>query len=209
MAKFSLKLGIFEDIQIRINPGELPLGAHLDASTKAEILKYPLPPNCPGETDYLEILSTIINFLQPFKHLPVIFTEESVLPEVRKIVELIFYESQEDNMLNHLKIYPIEELFLVLRRTVCENHNLLNDSKRKPFSSIAYAKDEFKTSDTSFCYTTASCDYHEEEDALQHCCLSKVRRYGYIIAKWCCNETRYEMQELAHFPLNHERVKDK
>jgi hypothetical protein len=74
MSKFSLRKGVYDDIQIRINPGELPIVSQGDALERSKKLnKYPMPPNCPGEKDYMTILETIIKFLQPMEKLPIFF----------------------------------------------------------------------------------------------------------------------------------------
>lgn len=206
MSKFSLKLGIIDDIQIRINPGELPLGATGKAKDGQKVHRFPLPPDCEGESDYMNILSTMIKFLHPFDEMPILFTQtsnfenQSHLEEARMVVEKILYESQEDSMISHVKVYPIEELFYYLQSTTVEIKNQLNGTTDKPFSSIHYAANEFKTTDNRFQFSAKSCDFHLEKDVQPSCCLSKVLRYGYILCEWCAIGKRYELQEGKHFP---------
>lgn len=115
LAKFNLKDGLFDDIQIRINPGNLPLGSRADAQTASNLKhKFPLPPNCKGETNYMNILETILVFIKPMDRLPIFFTEETTrsgdktLNETRKVMEKIFYESCEDDVLEELKVCKIQ-----------------------------------------------------------------------------------------------------
>lgn len=205
MAKFSLKEGIIDDIQIRINPGELPLGSASTALEKSQKYhRYPLPPKCEGETNYMTILETMIKFLHPLDKLPIFFTEGNTrdnkipLQETCKIVDKIFYESQEDDMMKELKVYPLEELLLVMQKITTINKNRQNGTDDKSFLSIAFAADKLQADDYS--YTTKGCDFHNEEDVAQFCCLSKVRRYGYAIAKWCSDQSRYKLKAGHHFP---------
>lgn len=208
MCKFSLKEGIIDDIQIRINPGDLPLGSSSTAQEKSQKYHhYPLPPNCEGEKDYIKILETMIKFLHPLDKLPIFFTDGNTrddkvpLQETCKIIDKIFYESQEDSMMSELKIYPIEELFFFMQKTSAIAKNRMNGTFNQPFLSISYAADRFQADD--FRYTTSGCDFHNEEDVAQYCCLSKVRRFGYIIAKWCADSRRYKLIPGKHFPETH------
>lgn len=203
IAKFSLKQGIIDDIQIRINPGKLPKGAPDTALKNAEKHKYDLPTDNDVEPDYMVILETMIKFLHPMDKLPIFFTEGNMrdkkieLEETRRVVAKIFYESEEDGM--EVKIYPIDELFFTLQKITTANKNRLNETKNPPFSSIAFAADKFNKFNDFF-YSSRGCDFHREKDAEPECCLSIVRRYGYTIAKWCSDGNRYELHEGKHFP---------
>jgi len=207
MAKFSLKRGIFDDIQIRINPGELPKGSRCEAEERAKSThKYPLPPNCDGETDYMNILETMMTFLHPLEKLPIFFTEgydTNMVPlmETTKVIRKIFYESQEDDMISELKIIPIAELFHKLQCMTVDAKNRSNGTNESKFSSVAYAYEQLKKD--SFAYHTKACDYHndyEDGGAVINCCLSKVCRFGYTISYWCSNKSRYEIVEGKHYP---------
>lgn len=205
LAKFSLKEGIIDDIQIRINPGELPLGSSSSAQEKSKKFhRYPLPPRCDGESDYMTILETMIKFVHPLDKLPIFFTEGNTrdnkipLQETWKIVDKIFYESQEDDMMKDLKIYPIDELFYIMQKTTAIVKNRSSGTFEPAFPSISYAADRFQADD--FRYTTNGCTFHNDEDVSQYCCLSKVRRYGYTIAKWCADNKLYQLKPGRHFP---------
>jgi piRNA pathway germ-plasm component len=205
VAKFSLKEGVIDDVQIRINPGELPLGSLSAAQEKSQKFhRYPLPPNCEGETSYMKMLETIVKFIHPLPKLPIFFTEGNTrdnkipLQQTCKIVDKIFYESQEDDLMTELKIYPVEELFFILQKTTAITKNRQNGTFEKPFFSISFAADRFESDD--FRYTSKGCDFHNEEDVAQFCCLSKVRRYCYNLAKWCCDNRRYQLNPGKHFP---------
>jgi predicted DNA-binding transcriptional regulator YafY len=78
------------------------------------------------------------------------------------------------------------------------NKNCLNATKEAPFSSIASAAEKLRKFE--FTYTTNGCDYHHEKDVEPNCCLSIVRRHGYMIAKWCSDGSRYQLQQGKHFP---------
>lgn len=205
MAKFSLKQGIFDDIQIRINPGALPEGSAGDVAEKADKThKYPLPPDCAGQKDYLTILEIMIQFLHPLDRLPIFFsagnTRDNKIPldETRKVLRKIFYESEEDDVLADVKVYPIEELFFIMQRVTTITKNRHNETSDVPFTSITLAANKFNND--SFCYSTTGCVFHRMTESSQHCCLSKVRRFGYTISMWCANGRRYDLLEGKHFP---------
>lgn len=210
MAKFSLREGVFDAIHVQINPGQLPLGSALDAQEKSKNShKYSLPPNCEGETCYMKILERMVKFLHPMEKLPIFFTDGSTIndqasfQETKKVVKKIFFESQEDDILADIKIFPMDELLYQLQMVTVDCKNRLNGTNEPKFPSVVYAADKFNHDNSiEFCYTSG-CDFHEKEDASKDCCLSKVRRFGYIIAKWCSNPTKYELISGKHYPENY------
>lgn len=211
IAKFSLQQGIFEEIQIRINPGELPMGSlNWAQSVSEKTHRFPLPPNCPGEADYMSILAKMIRFMDPFDKLPILYTEGNheysprPLDETRRAIEKIFYESQEDDVLRCLKVYPIEELFFMLQKKSVISKNRLNGTVDKTFPSLVYAFTQF--GHDSYRYITPGCKFHNKEESVHqdsehHCCLSKVRRYAYTISEWCSDRKRYPLIAGQHYPL--------
>ena len=202
-----MKEGVFDDIQIRIDPGELPLGSAFQAKCKADKNhKLPCYPNCEGETNYMTILETMIKFLHPLDKLPIFFTEGNTrdnkipLQETRKIVSKIFYESQEDDLINDLKIYPIEELLFTMQSVTVITKNRQNGTDERQFLSIISASNSFSIDD--YKYLTRGCEFHNNLVAAEFCCLSKVRCYAYNIVKWCANGNRYALKEGQHYPYN-------
>lgn len=201
MAKFSLKKGVYDDFQIRINPGELPLGSALTARERSEkIHKYPTTPICEGEKDFMSILEAMMKFLDPLDKLPIFFTEGNDKITLQRTVERIFLESQEDSMIANIKIYPMEELLYQLQSLTVVIKNRQNGTNEVKFSSIVTAANKFQTDLSIFCHVTKGCEFHKNEDKLEYCCLSKVRRYGYSLVKWCGNIHRYEIIEGKHQP---------
>ncbi|CRK98786.1 CLUMA_CG012033, isoform A [Clunio marinus] len=206
LAKFSLKSGIIDDLHVQINPGELPLSSIFIALEKSKNShKYLLPPDCGGVKDYYMILDMLISFLLPLERLPIFFTEGNIhynsspFLETRKVFEKIFYEAQEFDMQPEIKIYPIEELFYALHNITVRNRNDINDSeKEETFPSIAFASDTFF--DNNFRLISKSCEFHDQVNAPHHCCLSKVRSYGYTIAKWCSDGSQYPLIDGKHSP---------
>lgn len=211
-AKFSLKEGVIDSMSIRIDPGELPMGSRYSAEMHSkENHKYPLPNSkgADGEKDYAVILLQVINFFKSEKTLPIFFTSghpESrcikVFEDTIKVLKLIFEKTGEYEISAQLKIYPIDELFFFLVKQIVEVKNIQEEDTDdlESFTSIAYAQDKFNRTDNDFAYHSVSCDFHYEKDASVHCCLSRVKRYGYIIAKWCCDAGKYEIKEGYHYP---------
>lgn len=213
-SKFSLKEGIIDAISIRINPGPLPMGSRYSAEVHAKAThKYPLPESdsADGETDYIEILMQIVEFLKSEKTMPIFWTEgnpdvsnqKTVFDNTTKVLKLIFDNAGEYEISAELKIYPIDELFFYLIKQLVEVKKLQDEDTDDldSFSSIQFANDRFKRTDYDFAYIgSLSCDYHFEKDAVVNCCLSRVKRYGYIIAKWCSQDDKYEIREGHHYP---------
>ena len=211
MAKFSLKEGIIDDLHVQINPGVLPLGSSADALEKSEAThKYPLPPKAKGEKDYLEVLKSIVTFLHPMDKLPIIFGEGNTrdnkkpLEDTCRILDKIFYASGEDDVMKDLQIYPIDELFFILNKRTTANNNRFRDDKKEPLPSISYAASNLKsTVDIAFGFVSKACDFHASKEVFTHCCLSKVRSYGYSFAEWCSNFTKYLKKEGKHCPYGY------
>ena len=213
MAKFSLKKGVYDDFQIRINPGELPLGSALMSREHSEKThRYPVIPICEGERNYMSILEAIMKFLDPLDKPPIFFTEGNdrdnkiPLQHTRRITEKIFFESQEDDMISQIKIYPMEELLYQLQSLTMLIKNRQNGTNDVKFSSLVIAANKFQTDLSSFCHFTKGCEFHTNEDKVEYCCLSKVRCYGYSLVKWCGNIHRYELIEGKHRPEGFEVI---
>lgn len=200
MAKFSLKEGVFDHVQIRINPGRLPTGTTFEAQEKSKKFhKYPLPPNCAGEKDYMTVLETMIKFLHPLDKIPILFADnKNPLKETQRIINKVFYESQEDDVLATVKVYSVVNLFFALQRMAVVNMNRLNDTKKSKIPSLPNAEQKF--TDNSFSYLAVGCDYHADQDANENCCLTRVRFDGYVIAKWCSDSKRYPLKAGNHHP---------
>lgn len=210
--KFSLKEGVMKSLSIRINPGELPLGSTYLAKKHAqETHRYPLPEDdeySAGETNYIKILVQILDFIETLDEFPIFFTEGNseihnevkILENTRKVLAHVCEEAGEFKLAKSLKIYSIYELLFFLKKKVVNIKELQLDSADSAFSSVKYAYDKYKATDSDFAYSTIGCDYHSEQDISKNCCLSKAKRYGYILSKWCCQENKYELKPGCHFP---------
>lgn len=189
IAKFSLSEGIIDDFQIHINPGNLPLGSSLKAFEKSQAThKYPLT-KCDGEQDYLKILEGIVTFLQPLERLPIFFTDGNTrddleqMLETCRIIKKIFYESHEDEMLKHVKVYPIDELFFMLQKVIVTRRNCQNNTSEALFPSITHASNIIK--EERHGSKIEGCKFHNEKRVTSHCCLYKVRRFCCTISNFC------------------------
>jgi hypothetical protein len=213
-AKFSLKDGIIDATSIRINPGSLPMGSRHTAEMHAsQIHKYPLPDSktADGETDYIEICWKIVQFLKSENTIPIFFTEgnpdvsnqKKVIENTTRVLKQVFDNAGEYEASEILKVYPVDELFFYLIKEIVEIRKIQEEDTDDldAFNSVQYAHLKFQTTDNDFAYIgNLSCDFHLEKDAITHCCLSRVKRYGYVIAKWCCQKEKYEIKEGRHYP---------
>lgn len=132
--------------------------------------RYPLPPNCPGEKDYLKILEPLIEFLHPLNKLPIFFTEGNTrddkipLNETCKVIDKIFYECEEDDVMRTIKVYPMDELLFALQRCTSMRKKRMNGTFDQAFPSISFAAERFKAD--TYQYTTKGCDFHNDEGEL-------------------------------------------
>jgi len=212
-AKFSLKEGIMDTLHLEINPGELPVGSAFIAQSISESThRYPLPPECFGESNYLKTLMKIMEFLPEDEKLPIFFcdgidditTESKVYKNNQRILKYIFEAAQEYDVASDMKIYSILELFHILQEVTTELRNDLNpETYAKPFRNLNSALCAFKQTEAEFVYSSDSCTYHEGNDSITFCCLNKCIRFGYILSKWCATGFKYKLKPGCHFPKNH------
>jgi piRNA pathway germ-plasm component len=135
------------------------------------------------------MLETILRFLHPLDNLPIFFTngdtfgDPAPLIEAQRVMEKIFYESLEDDMMSEIKIYPVSELFFALHRVIIENKNRRNGTEERSFPSLVSASNKFYTIGND--HSIVGCDFHNSQDVNQHCCLSKVLRFAVRFSNWC------------------------
>ncbi|KAG5678351.1 hypothetical protein PVAND_008034 [Polypedilum vanderplanki] len=213
IAKFSLKRGIFDSLQIRINPGPLPLGTAYTAIEKSKNKhKYPIPSNDENDevkqSSYILILEKIITFIHPLDEIPMFFAEGhksndfDILYNTKRTLQKIFIEGCEYQIARELQVFSISDLFYYL------NEYLVKSSKINgltQFSCPVSAYDKFKRITQSWLYSIGnySCVYHNEEDCSQFCCLYKVHLFCFIIAAFCCDKSKYPLIRGQHYPKNY------
>jgi hypothetical protein len=212
MAKFSLKEGLFDQMQIRINPGPLPLGAARLANERSnDKHKYPVPrdhnyDSRVEEGSYILILQKIIEFIHPLSDLPMFFAEGSkdgnheALFNTQRAFKKIFSQACEYQIADELKVYSISDLFYFLRNSYARRMEQFNNEIVHKFANTTTAHETFTRAEGLHLYNISGCAYHHEMDCIQHCCLSKVRRYCYIIANFCSNSINYPLVEGRHYP---------
>lgn len=220
MAKYSLKRGIIDTLHIKINPGELPLGASFPAQEKANLThKYLIPNDINdtdydfGESNYVLILLKIIDFIDPLEDasvedLPMFFTEGSSVNDnnklslVQKAFVRIFEKAGEYDIASDLKLGSVVDLFYYLNK-VSNTSEINLEDKMENFTSLTAADEAFRRADHLFGYIAEGCTFHEETGVSRRCCLSRVRCYGYILSKYCVNPVKYPLIEGCHFPNNY------
>lgn len=209
MSKFSLQDGVTKMMHMMVNPGKLPLGMAAEASIRANIAhKRDLPPSCDGESDYKEILSKMLDFMdvdiksgERVKISP-LFVEPGHKGEqyksARMTLDKITTEADEPNL--EFRLFQTEYLLQKL-------HKKCNERFQVGAMPIYLAR-ELMLRDT-FMYSSIGCDFHSQLDVSQLCCLSKVQRWAFEIAK-LCNEGHhnFEMIPGKHFPPSNGSVID-
>jgi hypothetical protein len=204
-----LKDGILSDIQIPICPGTLPTGSTCEATKKStESHQYPLPKD--PKSNFPQILIDIIEFLMDdFRELPIFFTEggtENIIDQrqliyTQRALKAIFEEAGEYSLALKLKVFPFTFLAYYLNQIIEQQQTADSDENDKGHHKTIeeiHKELEFATSD--FAITSKSCDFHDTMDAKQFCCLTKVRRFGYGMAKLFADTLKYPLIEGQHFP---------
>jgi hypothetical protein len=186
--KFSLAEGVFGNLQMLINPGELPNGTAANASEHSQATHaLPLPPRAIGETDYSKIFEKMMDFVgvdvgKKVYSYPIIFTKSGSMNEdikaAKMTIDKICEEAGHNNL--SLRVYPIEQLFYRLHK------KCVQDSNETAFSSIALATDSLYRN--KFEERDIGCDFHKKKDRNPHCSLSKVKAWSYNIAMFCLKE---------------------
>lgn len=189
-----------------INPGPLPLGFASDArlhSLKNHRIELP-DEHSEGETDYTKIFKKILAFVGANEFvkskIPPLYSglSDEDFDGILLTLDIMAQESGYDY--NAFSVYPIQTLFFKLQHQCVEIQNNLRIEENLPFSSQIFAKNCLEADD-DFQFCPIGCDFHNEIDAANACCLSKVKRWGYCIAKYCI-DNRIEFIPGRHCPQN-------
>jgi protein maelstrom len=186
LAEFSFVDGIRKTYHAFINPGEIPVGyAFLATKRATQTHLIPLPPDGFGsESEHLEIFNNIRSFLMGENgeetKLPPLYTRprdidavESVLRQLRESAGPCI-NSERDSF----HVYSFCKLF----------HELRNPSVGIPSSVILppnFLDEHELINDSLQCTEGISCDFHDELEAMQHCSLSYVQRWSFLIMEQC------------------------
>lgn len=199
-----------------INPGILPTGFYGDAafhSKKSHRIELPTEErDTPGETNKRKIFSSIMDFVgaRKFNKLQVqpFFTgiEEKEIEAVEIALEIFAQESGYEY--NAFTLLPVDQLMYKLHIKCSEIQKGLNLAQNQPLKSLASARDAIEH-DYEFAYSSIGCDYHNEIDFPNFCCLSKVQRWGFSIARNCLDH-RFRIIPGGHCPPNYcDRTSDR
>jgi hypothetical protein len=186
MVKFSLKDGIKDFINILMKPGKLSKIIRKNDEID-ENLEIPEE----QETDYFTIIEEILNFLHPLETIPIFFSDEDIkegfrtLKQSHNILSFLLHQVQENASISSIRIYPVQELFNILKIYTCDNR--VPDSKL--YKNV---------------HLTPGCDQHNSQGESYNCCLSKARQICYTIFKWCCDESIHELKPELHYPIKTE-----
>lgn len=92
----------------------------------------------------------------------------------------------------------MDRLLFKLHKKCIEIRNAACNTNEKSFVSVLMAKDMMARD--QFMYSDIGCEFHRKEDVNLHCCLSKVKRWGYMISKFCLDDQLDEKLPGRHFP---------
>jgi protein maelstrom len=207
LSTFSLIDGVDDVLHFLVNPGPLPLGMASEAKTHSEEThRLPPPPNIEGEDSYDTMFSDIMEFLvgrDGKRSIPPIFVEPGMKDEDIKAAKLTLEKivkkgGQGRNIV--FRVYPMEQMLYRLNKKCVEARNAESRSFVKAFNSAIMAKDMMSRDE--FMYADIGCQFHRKEDANNHCCLSKVKRWGYMISRLCLDIESDPMICGRHLPVS-------
>lgn len=196
-----------------INPGKIPLGFAGDVIRISETTHRIPPPNehTEGETDYKKLFKLIMEFVGATE-----FDRAKIPPfyaglnneEIDSAMITLDIIAQENNFnFNAFSVFPIDMLFYKLQHKCIMVQSQLKIPENFPLSSQVYARHCLETDD-DFMFCSIGCEYHNDNDVAYVCCLSKVKRWGYCIAKYCI-DNRFEVIPGRHCPETYEKMKPK
>lgn len=204
MAKFNLEDGLIDTLHIKVDPGELPVGCASFLKEHADKTHgYDVPPTSEGaEGDYKAIFNKISEFLgvaadSKRPRYPPIFVSPKYgdMEDVKLVLETITVEANQNI---NFRVYPMEQLLFQLQKMMLEfrpNH----DPDYQKFPSVDMARDCWRTDPFSF--MPIGCEFHNEGERAEHCCLAKVIRSAGIIAKKLLDPKFDDIEEGRHIPL--------
>lgn len=186
-----------------INPGSIPFGfANESLQHSRKTHRIDIPNDSSDESNYTAILESILEFIgaRDLKKdkIPPIFT--GLLPDevLATILTLDFLCDVAGYDASPFTVYPVDLFFFKLQRKCIEIQKSLSIAQSSPLASIIFARNCLERDD-AFYYSSIGCKYHNEIDNPNTCCLSKVKRWGYTIAKHCFDD-RFEPISGAHCP---------
>jgi hypothetical protein len=206
LAKFTLKEGVLDSMNILVNPGRLPIGWPGEAVMHSRRThRLDLPPNIEGCRCYTEILESIKSFVGATE-----FTSEEIPPffcyselENDEIVaaELTLEKIAEENgKPNAFQVFKADSLLYLLRKVIVENRNLFSNTTDRPFHSPVHAWDMLRRDDYRYC--SIGCEKHNEDDNSTECALSKALRLCYSFVQYC-SDKRFKKIAGKHYPITY------
>jgi hypothetical protein len=210
LAEFSFVDGIRKTYHAFINPGEIPIGyAFMATKHTAKTHQIPLPPDAFGsESNHQEILNNIRLFLMGNSRdktkVPPLYTRPRDINAVVSVLRQLQRRpatSMKNAERSIFRVYSASKLF----------HELRNASLGIPSNVILQPNflDAQELNDDNLQFTVGiSCNFHEKLDATQHCSLSCVQRWSFLIMKECCGPLGINMIPGMHCALSSHSVKN-
>lgn len=212
MAQFNIKDGLLDTFTTMINPEKTPIGYASEViNFSKETHQLSVEDVMNGENDFAKLFDKVANFIgftdYTTKAIPPIYTGlatrdiDAVMATLDKMAEAKGYD------FNAFRVYPIESLLFKLQKKCITIHqNLKLDMEIiNEIGSIVSAKHSFERDDFTFC--EIGCQWHNEQDKSQYCCLSMVKRWAYTFAKYCVNN-RFPLVAGQHYPETYQRAEE-
>lgn len=168
-----------------------------EAKDRSEkVHRLPVPPDAMGEKNYETIYTAILDvigarpgetFDKKDERRPCVFIRKQDI----EMIESILNQLSDNKWEQTFDVFELELLF----------HRLKNKSSRDDADPIPITVTSgFIQNDRYEMTKNISCNFHENEYATQHCALSYVRRWFYLIADHVCENIGVKLIPGKHLP---------
>uniref|UniRef100_A0A182WQS1 Maelstrom domain-containing protein n=1 Tax=Anopheles minimus TaxID=112268 RepID=A0A182WQS1_9DIPT len=193
LIKYSLKDGVVDQLHMHINPGKIPRGLNYQAHHHAEETHHlPVPPNALGLTDYQEIADKLLRFIFPDDGRSyLLFTHGKEVHKVENMLRAFFGYAMD---MIPMHVCSLSELFLKLQEGVQRY-----DKSMVVFRNSVTAQQHLDLDCFSFT-SGLGCNYHQTNQLLNECALSRCMRWAYTISANCCRPLGIKLIPGRHCP---------
>jgi len=198
VVKFSLLSGITDHYHEFIDPAKLRIGYSFTAKEHSEAT-HKIPRDFKlANKNYAAITNAIKDIIRNDDggFCPLFYLEKD-MHKANFILDWLIEKSYEHDphydRSNPFRVYSLDKLFFELRR----HADLQNP--RLVFPTMVMVSNQLQCDNFDY-LPNVSCQWHYDEDRSQHCSLTAVRRYAYVISDMCCSHYQLKLLPNRHCP---------
>ncbi|XP_055381591.1 protein maelstrom 2-like [Condylostylus longicornis] len=195
ISAYSLRDGVKNRYHSLVNPLTVPYGHAFETKTHSERThQLGVPPDVQGETNLKKLYLNCLEFIRENNECgseyPPLFThqDEKIVKSVLEVLRSDCYDEEPV-----LRVYPLRELFFILKRTTSE----IGETKPPESKHITNA---YLDKDVYEYQVNIACDFHEKKDCAKYCALSCVTRWAYTLSDHLCKDLALDMEPGHHIP---------